>query len=143
MRDVNVVVLVGRLSHDSELKYTKAGQPVARFSIAVNRSVKRGEEWFDEASFFEVDFWGKAGESINRYLIKGQQVAVEGELRQDRWEQDGQSRSKIIIVASNVRLVGGSPGQSRGASTAQRPRENNSKPQQQKPDDNFGDDIPF
>jgi len=96
-RDINVVVLVGRLTRDSELKYTKSGMPIARFSIAVNRSRKQGEEWVDETSFFEIDFWGKGAEAVNRYLVKGQQVGVEGELRQDRWEQDGQQRQKVVV----------------------------------------------
>ena len=76
MRDINVVVLVGRLTRDSELKYTKSGMPIARFSLAVNRSKKQGDEWIDEACFFDIDFWGKAAEAINRYLLKGQQVGV-------------------------------------------------------------------
>jgi single-strand DNA-binding protein len=153
MRDINVVVLVGRLTRDSELKYTKSGQPIARFAIAVNRSVKRGEAWEDEASFIDIDFWGKGGEAVNRYLVKGQQIAVEGELRQDRWEQDGQNRSKIVVVANNVRLMGSAPGQ--GGSSYSRPQQASSgeggqeprdvapSPQQQKPVDNFDDDIPF
>ncbi len=109
MKDINVVVLVGRLTRDSELKYTNSGMAIARFSIAVNRSVKRGEEWEDEASFFDVDLWGKQAEGVNRYLLKGQQIALDGELRQDRWEQDGQNRSKVVITASNVRLMGSKP----------------------------------
>ena len=106
MRDINVVVLVGRLTRDSDLKYTKSGMPIARFSLAVNRSRKQGEEWVDETSFFEIDYWGKGAEAVNRYLVKGAQVGVEGELRQDRWEQDGQSRSKVVVNATNVRLLG-------------------------------------
>jgi single-strand DNA-binding protein len=153
MRDINVVVLVGRLTRDSELKYTKSGQPIARFAIAVNRSVKRGEAWEDEASFIDIDFWGKGGEAVNRYLIKGQQVAVEGELRQDRWEQDGQNRSKIVVVANNVRLMGSAPGQggssyprsqqAPSSDDGQESRGGAPSPQQQKPVDNFDDDIPF
>jgi len=107
MRDINSVVLVGRLTRDSVLKYTAGGMAIAAFSIAVNRSVKSGNEWKDEASFFDVAFFGKGAEAVNRYLTKGQQVGVEGELRQDRWEQDGQARSKVIVNASNVRLLGG------------------------------------
>jgi len=153
MRDINVVVLVGRLTRDSELKYTKSGQPIARFALAVNRSVKRGETWEDEASFIDVDFWGKGGEAVNRFLTKGQQVAVEGELRQDRWEQDGQNRSKIVVVANNVRLMGSPQGQgsssypraqpSSGSEAGQESRTASPSPQQQKPVDNFDDDIPF
>lgn len=152
MRDINVVVLVGRLTRDSELKYTKSGMPIARFSIAVNRSRKQGEEWVDETSFFEIDFWGKGAEAVNRYLTKGQQVGVEGELRQDRWEQDGQPRSKVIVNANNVRLLGSAPGGSGGASRSSQAaagegsgeRRGGAASSQASPAaDAFDDDIPF
>ncbi|HWR10893.1 MAG TPA: single-stranded DNA-binding protein [Rectinemataceae bacterium] len=153
MRDINVVVLVGRLTRDSELKYTKSGMPIARFSIAVNRSRKQGEEWVDETSFFEIDFWGKGAEAVNRYLTKGQQVGVEGELRQDRWEQDGQPRNKVVINASNVRLLGNAPS-GQGSGGYQKPQqkaapyEGGAEPRgeasQPSPAvDTFDDDIPF
>lgn len=153
MRDINVVVLVGRLTRDSELKYTKSGMPIARFSLAVNRSRKQDDQWVDETSFFDIDFWGKGAESVNRYLTKGQQVAVEGELRQDRWEQDGQARSKVVVNASNVRLMGNAPGGQGGNSSDRSQRtpyegSNGSKngggsSQQSAPTDTFDDDIPF
>ena len=154
MRDINVVVLVGRLTRDSELKYTKSGMPIARFSLAVNRSRKQGEEWVDETSFFDIDFWGKGAEAVNRYLIKGQQVGVEGELRQDRWEQDGQSRSKVVVNATNVRLLGSaSSGQGNGgyqrpqqaAPSAGAGEQRGGGASQQPPSgtDSFDDDIPF
>ncbi|MGP1438651.1 MAG: single-stranded DNA-binding protein, partial [Treponema sp.] len=81
-----------------------------KFSVAVNRRKKAGEEWVDEVSFFDVVFWGKMGESINQYLVKGKQVAVTGELRQNRWEQDGQPRSKVEIIANNLQLLGTAQG---------------------------------
>ncbi len=153
MRDINVVVLVGRLTRDSELKYTKSGMPIARFSLAVNRSRKQGEEWVDETSFFDIDFWGKGAEAVNRYLIKGQQVGVEGELRQDRWEQDGQSRNKVVVNATNVRLLGSaSSGQGNGgyqkqqsAPSAGAGEQRGGGASQQPPSgtDSFDDDIPF
>lgn len=110
MADVNHVVLIGRLTRDSELRYTQSGTPIVKFSIAVNRRKKAGEEWVEEVSFFDIVFWGKMGESINQYLVKGKQVAVAGELRQNRWEQDGQPRSKVEIIATNLQLLGSSQG---------------------------------
>ena len=110
MADINRVILVGRLTRDAELKYTGSGIPVCTFSIAVNRRRKNGETWEDEASFFDIVLWGRMGETLNQYLVKGKQVCVEGELRQNRWEQDGQPRSKVEIIATNFQLVGGNPG---------------------------------
>ncbi len=108
MSETNVVVLVGRLTRDAELKYTKSGMALSTFAIALNRRIKQGEEWVDEANFFDINYWGKGAESVSQYLTKGKQVAIQGELRQDRWEQDGQSRSKVVIHANNVQLLGSS-----------------------------------
>ena len=115
MTDINRVFLVGRLTRGAELKYTNSGTAVTRFSVAVNRSRKNGDKWEDEVSYIDVVLWGKMGESLNRYLQKGKQVALNGELRQSRWEQDGQTRSKIEVVAENVQLLnGGNAGSGNG-----------------------------
>jgi single-strand DNA-binding protein len=110
MADVNHVIIIGRLTRDAELKYTNGGFAISNFSIAVNRRRKNGDQWVEEASFFEINLYGKAAESLKPYLTKGKQVAIDGELRQDRWEQDGQTRSKVVIAASNVQLLGGNTG---------------------------------
>ncbi|GHV74563.1 single-stranded DNA-binding protein [Spirochaetia bacterium] len=163
--DINHVVLVGRLTRDAELKYTAGGQAVCKFSIAVNRNKKSGDQWVDEASFFDVTLWGRQGEAVNQYLVKGKQVGIDGELRQDRWEQDGQKRSKVEIVANNLQLLGGGPGgggqgggSSRGdadgsrASYGDRAPSGDRAPREGPPasdqrsaggDDGFADDIPF
>lgn len=103
--DINSVTLVGRTTRDAELVYTSSGYPVLKFSLAVNRRRKSGEEWIDEGNFFDVNLWGKRGESLHRYLTKGVQVGVIGQLRQERWEQDGAKRSKVSIEAINIQLL--------------------------------------
>jgi single-strand DNA-binding protein len=149
MADLNHVTLIGRLTRDAELKYTSGGQAVCKFSIAVNRRKKNGDQWEDEANFFDVVVWGRQGESLNQYLVKGKMVGVSGELRQDRWQQDGQNRSKVEIVADYVQLLGGNPGTGGGP-----PQERqNYGPAPQNPagqsdprgagDDGFANDIPF
>jgi single-strand DNA-binding protein len=155
MADINHVVLVGRLTRDAELKYTAGGQAVCKFSVAVNRRKKSGEQWVDEANFFDIVLWGRQGEALNQYLVKGKLVGVDGELRQDRWEQDGQNRSKVEIVANNLQLLGGSgtgsgggagSGGASGASgTYERRGEAEQAPAREgRPaDDGFADDIPF
>jgi len=104
--DINKVMLVGRLTRDAELMYTNSGFALCKFSLAVNRRKKQGEQWVDEANFFDINLWGRRGESLNSYLTKGSQVAIEGQLRQERWEQDGTKRSKITIEAVNIQLLG-------------------------------------
>ena len=139
MADVNHVILIGRLTRDAILSYTSGGMAVCKFAIAVNKKKKQGEQWVDEANFFDVVLWGKQGEALNKYLLKGKQVAVDGELHQNRWEQDGQARSKVDINADNVQLLGGGNQQAAPSSQA-------SQPQAQAPDvqpGDFPDDIPF
>jgi single-strand DNA-binding protein len=148
MADINHVVLVGRLTRDAELKYTPGGQAVCKFSVAVNRRRKNGDQWEDEANYFDVVLWGRQGESLNQYLLKGKTVGVEGELRQDRWQQDGQNRSKVEIVAGNIQLLGGgssgSVGSSGGNSGNGQQSSWQGKNEKSTPsDDDFTDDIPF
>ncbi|MCL2211572.1 MAG: single-stranded DNA-binding protein [Treponema sp.] len=156
MADINHVVLIGRLTRDAELKYTAGGQAVCKFSIAVNRRKKNGDQWEDEANFFDIVLWGKQGESLQSYLTKGKMVGVDGELRQDRWQQDGQNRSKVEIIASYIQLLGGSGNNSSGSGYAggsgqsgdRQNHQNNQNQNQQESsyqprDDGFTDDIPF
>ena len=164
MADINHVVLVGRLTRDAELKYTASGQAVCKFSVAVNRRKKNGDQWEDEANYFDIVLWGRQGESLNQYLLKGKAVGVDGELRQDRWQQDGQNRSKVEIVANNIQLLGGNPGggsqgswnqgsSNQGSNQGSAPQgsnqnsrgENAADNQGNAPqsDDHFTDDIPF
>ena len=157
MADLNRVTLIGRLTRDAELKYTSGGMAVCKFSIAVNKFRKSGEQRTEETHFFDIVLWGRSGESLNQYLIKGKQVAIDGELRQNRWEQDGQPRSKIEIVANNVQLLGGSPsgGSSAPSSRTQPERAGGWRRQPAEPgpqeypdagsamDADFPDDIPF
>lgn len=109
--DINHVILVGRLTRDIELRYTNGGACVGRFSLAVNRNKRSAEgQWEEETGFFDIVLWGKQAESLSTYLRKGKQVAVEGELRQSRWEQDGQKKSKVEIAATGIQLLGGNTG---------------------------------
>ena len=112
MADLNHVTLIGRLTRDAELKYTPGGLAISSFSIAVNRRRKNGDQWVDEVSYFDINLYGKPAESLKQYLTKGKQIAVDGELRQDRWEKDGQNHSRIYIAANNVQLLGGNTGSS-------------------------------
>ena len=112
MTDTNHVVLVGRLTKDlgtdeRSFGYVANGQARANISIAVNRSKKNGDQWIDEVNYFDVTIWGKTAENLKPYLTKGKQIVVEGYLKQDRWEKDGQKFSKVTVVANNVQLIGG------------------------------------
>lgn len=114
--DINSVIIVGRLTRDVELKYMNNGNAVASMSIAVNRSKREGDQWVSEAHFFDVSYFGKGAEAVKPYLTKGKQIAVQGSLRQNRWEKDGQKQSRVVIVADSVELLGGNAGGGSGYS---------------------------
>ena len=115
MIDINNVTLVGRLTKDADIRYTTGGTAVLNFALAVNESRKNGEQWVEEASFFDVALFGKMAESLKQYLAKGKQVGISGRLQQQRWEQDGQPRSKVVVIANAVQLLGGRADESRSA----------------------------
>jgi len=144
---INHVVLVGNLTRNAELKYTNSGIAISHFTLAVNQRRKKDDQWVDEASFFDVSFWGKSAEALNQYLVKGKQIGVEGSLRQDRWEKDGQSRSRVEVVASNVMLLGSRPqaqAQAQAPAPGQAPAAGGLEPPEGgAPADTFEDDIPF
>ena len=109
MTDINSVVLVGRITKDvgsdeRSFSYVGNGTAKAVVNIAVNRGVKKGDKWEDEASFFDVVIWGKTAENLKPRLTKGTQITVSGYLKQDRWEKDGQKQSRIQVVADMVEI---------------------------------------
>ena len=123
MTDLNHVVLIGRLTQDlgsdeRSFGYVGNGQARANVSIAVNRSKKNGDQWIEEVNYFNITIWGKTAENLKPYLTKGKQICVEGHLKQDRWEKDGQKQSRVTIVADQVQLLGGRGDNSQGSGSA-------------------------
>lgn len=143
MIDINQVTLIGRLTRDAELKYTNTGFAIGKLSLAVNYRIKKEDTWQDEVSFFNAVLFGKTAESIHQYLVKGKQIGIQGTLRQNRWEQDGQPRSKVEVVINNIQLLGGRvPDQTQEISPSQVSQP--IPPHQEPPTaDDFDDDIPF
>lgn len=141
--DMNRVILVGRLTRDAELTYTQSGFALTKMSIAVNKRRKQGDQWVEEASFFDITLWGKRGEALTPWLLKGQQIAVDGQLKQDRWEQEGQKRSRVVVEASNIQLLGGKKdNQNQQPGTSTNPNTNYQAPPAV-PEEKFEDDLPF
>ncbi|MBP3709998.1 MAG: single-stranded DNA-binding protein [Treponema sp.] len=155
MTDMNHVFLIGRLTRDlgsdeRSFAYVGNGQQArANISIAVNRSKKEGEQWVDEVNYFDVTIWGKTAENLKQYLLKGKQIAVDGYLRQDRWQKDGQNFSKVVVVANNVQLLGGKSDGSQATSNAPKfqPRQQSERQYNamgsSSADSGFPEDIPF
>lgn len=101
---IAVAVIAGNITREPELN--ESGK-VLKLGVAVNRRVKKGEDWDDEVSFFDVKVLGKRAEGLSKILAKGDRVTVEGDLVQERWETDGQNRSAVRILAREV-VLGGS-----------------------------------
>lgn len=106
MQGINRTVIFGNLTRDPHLKTTAGGNTVCELAIAVNSREKVGEEWQDRADFFDVVVWGDQADACAQYLGKGRPVAVEGRLRQERWETaEGKKRSRVTIIASSVQFL--------------------------------------
>lgn len=143
MTDLNHVITIGRLTRDigeRDFAYTTGGTARLNLSIAVNRSEKYNGQWTDKASFFDVTIWGKTAENIKAYLHKGKQVAIAGQLDQQRWEKDGIKYSKVVIIADSVQLLGGNENGQQSAPQAQQPA---GEYQSAESGDDFPEDIPF
>jgi single-strand DNA-binding protein len=118
MSDVNKVFLMGRLTRDPELRYMPKGAPVASFGVATNRVFTGSDgQRKEDATFVDIDAFGKTAELCSQYLTKGRQVFIEGRLKYRAWEsQDGQKRNKLTVVAERVTFIGGrGEGQARPA----------------------------
>jgi single-strand DNA-binding protein len=112
MANLNRVMLIGRLTRDPETRHTPSGQSVTTFGLAVNRSYRKkdSEEMVEETTFVDVEAWAKTGETVARYMKKGRQAYVEGRLKLDSWEKDGQKRSKLSVVMENFQFLDGGAG---------------------------------
>ena len=95
---MNSIVLIGRITKDLEIKYTESQKAVCNFSLAVNRI---GQE---QADFINVAVWGQQAENLHKYQSKGSLIAVNGSLRVDNYEVDGQKRYNTYVLANNIFL---------------------------------------
>lgn len=125
----NEVTIEGNLTRDAEIKYTSGGKALLKFSIAYNEKYMKGSEEVKETSFFDITAWGTVAES-NAQLKKGEAVTINGKLKQERWEKDGKTNSKIGIVAFKIELKF-------------KNEKRTGKTEPAKSSDSFTDDIPF
>ena len=102
------VFLLGNLGRDPEVRYTQSGTAVCNFSLATERSVKKGDEWVPEVEWHKLVAWGKLAEVCGEYLSKGSKVHVEGRLQTRSWEdQNGNKRWTTEIVVQELTFLGG------------------------------------
>jgi single-strand DNA-binding protein len=110
---------MGNLTRDPELRATPNGQQVCSFSLALNRSYKGADgNWQEATDFIDVVAWGPLGERVAQYLSKGRPCLVNGRLQSRSWEQEGQKRSKVEVVAQDVTFLGGGEGGGQGGTSS-------------------------
>jgi len=127
--DINTVILCGRLTKDIEIRYTPAGKAVGTFTLAYSKKwIKDGQKQ-EKTSFFNIVCFGKTAENTAKYMGKGDEIAVRGELQQERWEREGQKFSKVVIMAQDIKF-----GQK---------AKSNQTPQEQGGMDDLGGNPPF
>jgi len=107
MANLNKVLLIGRLTRDPETRTTPPGATVVALGLVVNRTYMRRDsgEKVEETCFVDVEAWGRTGETIARYMKKGRQIFIEGRLKFDTWERDGQRRSKLSVTAESFQFI--------------------------------------
>ena len=120
MSDLNEVIVSGRLTRDSELRYTPNGTAVTDVIVASNRLWSKDSDRQEETTFVDVTIWGKQAESLQEYLVKGRHIMVVGRLKLNKWEtEDGDKRSKLTMVAEKINLTPGGASKAKASQAAQ------------------------
>ena len=118
MASFNRVIVMGNLTRDVEVRYLQSGMAVADIGIAVNdrRKNQQTGEWIEEVTFVDVTLWGRTAEVAGEYLSKGSPIFIEGRLKLDQWEKDGQKHSKLKVIGERMQMVGAKGGGGGGGS---------------------------
>jgi len=141
-RGINKVIIIGNLGQDPETKYLPSGAAVCNFSVAVSESWKDKQtgEIKERTEWVNVEVWGNTAEACQKYINKGSKVYVEGKLQTDSWDDKdtGQKRYRTKVRADNVQFLSSKDGNQPQPS---QPAPQNT--QQDAPQQEFDDDIPF
>ncbi|OGV68102.1 MAG: hypothetical protein A2283_18870 [Lentisphaerae bacterium RIFOXYA12_FULL_48_11] len=135
MSSLNKVLLIGNLTKDPELRPLKSGMNVANMRLAISEKYKSKDgKNVETVCYVDVEAWSKLADICGQYLTKGSPVMVEGMLKMDEWEKDGQKRSKLLVRANNIEFLGKSK-KAEGETNQNEPAE--------EPDNNEEDKLPF
>lgn len=159
MASFNRVILMGNMTRDPELRTTETGMAITKFGMAMSRSFKsQNGESREEATFVDVDSFGRQAEVIAKFFSKGKPILVEGRLRLDQWESpNGERRSRLMVVLENFQFVGSrseeaaaeaAPPEARASSSfspppAAREKLGGDREARPAPTQDLDDDIPF
>lgn len=140
-RGVNKVILIGNLGADPEVRHMPNGDTVSTIRLATSESWKdQSGQKQERTEWHRVVMYRKLGEIAGEYLHKGSRVYIEGSLRTQQWEKDGEKRYSTEIVAREMQMLDG--GEGKQEAQRQTPAQQQ-RPAQQKQEDGFEDDIPF
>ena len=110
MASFNRVTLLGNLTRDVEVRNLPSGTSVADVGLAVNdRRKDSSGEWVEDTTFVDVTLWGRTAEVAGEYLSKGSPILIEGRLKLETWETDGQKRSKLKVTCDRMQMLGSKP----------------------------------
>lgn len=146
---INQATLTGNLTRDSELKFTQAGTPVLRFSVATSERTrnKQTDEWVERTSYINCVLWGKRGQSLQPHLTKGVKVGVSGSLRSRSWEDKADPRKHHYVLELVVDVIDLMDYRGNANARAERPADATAAPAPPTPEQAAGDfydeDIPF
>ena len=111
MASFNRVILVGNITRIPELRQIPSGQSVTDIGLAVNSRRKSASgELVEEVTFVDITLWGRDAEIVCQYTTKGSPLLVEGRLKLDSWESEGQKRSKLKVIGERITLLGSGGG---------------------------------
>lgn len=103
---VNRVIIAGNLTRDPQVRFLSNEKAVANFGLAINNRFKAADGTQKEDTVFvDVEAWGRTAELVGQYLTKGRACLIEGRLKLDAWEKDGQKHSKLRVVADSVQFL--------------------------------------
>lgn len=149
MASFNRVILLGNLTRDPVLRHIPTGTAVTDIGLAVNdRRKSPSGEWIDETTFVDITLWGRTAEIASEYLTKGSSVLIEGRLKLDTWEAEGQKRSKLKVIGEKMSMVGSRGGGGGGGDDGGYSRPAPRSQQQSSSQDYYDapppdDDVPF
>ena len=139
MASFNRVILIGNLTRDVEVKYLANGTAVAEIGLAVNDKRKdKSGNWIEEVAFVDITLFGRTAEVAAEYLVKGASCLIEGRLKLDQWEADGQKRSKLKVIGESMQMLGG-----KSERSEPKPDKPQRASQPERAVSPSGDDIPF
>ena len=131
---INKVILVGNVGRDPEVKSLPSGTRLATFSLATTDRRSKDEQGNPRTEWHNLVAWSGLAEIVEKYVTKGKQLYIEGQIRTRSWEQDGQKKYRTEVHINEMELLGSRPAS--GGGDFRDPGPTNAYP-----DDS--DDVPF